>query len=255
MNKLEIFKNEEFGEIRTALINNDPYFNLKDVCNILEIKNVSDCKSRLKKDGVATTEVIDSLGRTQEANFIDESNLYKVIFQSRKKEAEAFTDWVTSEVLPSIRKHGAYATAETIESIISNPENGIKLLQALKAEQDKNKALEVENTELKPKALFADAVASSKNSILIGELSKIIKANGYDIGQRRLFSWMRDNGYLMKSGEAYNQPTQKSMELGLMEIKKSTINNPDGSIRTTTTTKITGKGQVYFVNKFCGKKG
>lgn len=254
MNKLEIFKNEEFGEIRTALINNEPYFNLKDVCNILEIKNVSDCKSRLKKDGVATTEVIDSLGRTQEANFIDESNLYKVIFQSRKKEAEAFTDWVTSEVLPSIRKHGAYATAETIESIISNPENGIKLLQALKAEQDKNKALEVENTELKPKALFADAVASSKNSILIGELSKIIKANGHDIGQRRLFSWMRDNGYLMKSGEAYNQPTQKSMELGVMEIKKSTINNPDGSIRTTTTTKITGKGQVYFVNKFCGKR-
>lgn len=254
MNKLEIFKNEEFGEIRTALINNEPYFNLKDVCNILEIKNVSDCKSRLKKDGVATTEVIDSLGRTQEANFIDESNLYKVIFQSRKKEAEAFTDWVTSEVLPSIRKHGAYATAETIESIISNPENGIKLLQALKAEQDKNKALEVENTELKPKALFADAVASSKNSILIGELSKIIKANGYDIGQRRLFSWMRERGYLMKSGEAYNQPTQKSMDLGLMEIKKSTINNPDGSIRTTTTTKITGKGQVYFVNKFCEKK-
>lgn len=254
MNKLEIFKNEEFGEIRTALINNEPYFNLKDVCNILEIKNVSDCKSRLKKDGVATTEVIDSLGRTQEANFIDESNLYKVIFQSRKKEAEAFTDWVTSEVLPSIRKHGAYATAETIESIISNPENGIKLLQALKAEQDKNKALEVENTELKPKALFADAVASSKNSILIGELSKIIKANGYDIGQRRLFNWMRERGYLMKSGEAYNQPTQRSMDLGLMEIKKSTINNPDGSIRTTTTTKITGKGQVYFVNKFCGKK-
>lgn len=255
MNKLEIFKNEEFGEIRTSLINNEPYFNLKDVCNILEIKNVSDCKNRLKKDGVATTEVIDSLGRTQEANFIDESNLYKVIFQSRKKEAEAFTDWVTSEVLPSIRKHGAYATSETIESIISNPDNGIKLLQALKAEQDKNKALEVENTELKPKALFADAVASSKNSILIGELSKIIKANGYDIGQRRLFSWMRDNGYLMKSGEAYNQPTQKSMELGVMEIKKSTINNPDGSIRTTTTTKITGKGQVYFVNKFVGKKG
>lgn len=255
MNKLEIFKNEEFGEIRTALINNEPYFNLKDVCNILEIKNVSDCKSRLKKDGVATTEVIDSLGRTQEANFLDESNLYKVIFQSRKKEAEAFTDWVTSEVLPSIRKHGAYATSETIESIISNPDNGIKLLQALKAEQDKNKALEVENTELKPKALFADAVASSKNSILIGELSKIIKANGHDIGQRRLFSWMRDNGYLMKSGEAYNQPTQKSIELGVMEIKKSTINNPDGSIRTTTTTKVTGKGQVYFVNKFCGKKG
>lgn len=253
MNELEIFTFNS-NEVKTTLINNEPYFNLKDICDILEIKNISDCKGRLNKKGVVTADTLTN-GGIQKSNFINESNLYKVIFQSRKPQAEAFTDWVTSEVLPSIRKHGAYATSETIESIISNPDNGIKLLQALKAEQDKNKALEVENTELKPKALFADAVASSKNSILIGELSKIIKANGYDIGQRRLFSWMRDNGYLMKSGEAYNQPTQKSMELGVMEIKKSTINNPDGSIRTTTTTKITGKGQVYFVNKFCGKKG
>lgn len=219
----------------------------------MEIKNISDCKGRLNKKGVVTADTLTN-GGIQKSNFINESNLYKVIFQSRKPQAEAFTDWVTSEVLPSIRKHGAYATSETIESIISNPDNGIKLLQALKAEQDKNKALEVENTELKPKALFADAVASSKNSILIGELAKIIKAKGYDIGQNKLFTWMRENGYLMKTGEAYNQPTQKSMELGLMEIKKSTINNPDGSIRTTTTTKITGKGQVYFVNKFCGKR-
>lgn len=252
MNELEIFTFNS-NEVKTTLINNEPYFNLKDICDILEIKNISDCKGRLSKKGVVTADTLTN-GGIQKSNFINESNLYKVIFQSRKPQAEAFTDWVTSEVLPSIRKHGAYATSETIESIISNPDNGIKLLQALKAEQDKNKALEVENTELKPKALFADAVASSKNSILIGELSKIIKANGYDIGQRRLFSWMRDNGYLMKLGEAYNQPTQKSMELGLMEIKKSTINNPDGSIRTTTTTKITGKGQVYFVNKFCGKR-
>lgn len=207
----------------------------------------------MNKKGVVTADTLTN-GGIQKSNFINESNLYKVIFQSRKPQAEAFTDWVTSEVLPSIRKHGAYATSETIESIISNPDNGIKLLQALKAEQDKNKALEVENTELKPKALFADAVASSKNSVLIGELAKIIKAKGYDIGQNKLFTWMRENGYLMKTGEAYNQPTQKSMDLGLMEIKKSTINNPDGSIRTTTTTKITGKGQVYFVNKFCGKK-
>lgn len=253
MNELEIFTFNS-NEVKTTLINNEPYFNLKDICDILEIKNISDCKGRLNKKGVVTADTLTN-GGIQKSNFINESNLYKVIFQSRKPQAEAFTDWVTSEVLPSIRKHGAYATSETIESIISNPDNGIKLLQALKAEQDKNKALEVENTELQPKALFADAVASSKNSILIGELSKIIKANGYDIGQRRLFSWMREYGYLMKSGEAYNQPTQKSMDLGLMEIKKSTINNPDGSIRTTTTTKITGKGQIYFVNKFCGKKG
>lgn len=252
MNELEIFTFNS-NEVKTTLINNEPYFNLKDICDILEIKNISDCKGRLNKKGVVTADTLTN-GGIQKSNFINESNLYKVIFQSRKPQAEAFTDWVTSEVLPSIRKHGAYATAETIESIISNPDNGIKLLQALKAEQDKNKALEVENTELKPKALFADAVASSKNSVLIGELAKIIKAKGYDIGQNKLFTWMRENGYLMKTGEAYNQPTQKSMELGLMEIKKSTINNPDGSIRTTTTTKITGKGQVYFVNKFCGKK-
>lgn len=252
MNELEIFTFNS-NEVKTTLINNEPYFNLKDICDILEIKNISDCKGRLNKKGVVTADTLTN-GGIQKSNFINESNLYKVIFQSRKPQAEAFTDWVTSEVLPSIRKHGAYATSETIESIISNPDNGIKLLQALKAEQDKNKALEVENTELKPKALFADAVASSKNSILIGELAKIIKAKGYDIGQNKLFTWMRENGYLMKTGEAYNQPTQKSMELGLMEIKKSTINNPDGSIRTTTTTKITGKGQVYFVNKFCGKK-
>lgn len=254
MNELEIFKNEEFGEIRTVVIENEPWFVGKDIAFVLGYSNSRKAIIDHVDDEDKGVTKCDTLGGSQDLTVINESGLYSLILSSKLPTAKKFKHWVTSEVLPSIRKHGAYATAETIESIISNPENGIKLLQALKAEQDKNKALEVENTELKPKALFADAVASSKNSILIGELSKIIKANGYDIGQRRLFSWMRDNGYLMKSGEAYNQPTQKSMELGLMEIKKSTINNPDGSIRTTTTTKITGKGQVYFVNKFCGKR-
>lgn len=254
MNELEIFKNEEFGEIRMIMINNEPWFVGKDVAEILGYVDTNKAVSmHVDEDDKLNDKTASSLGQ-RGGWFINESGLYSLILSSKLPTAKKFKHWVTSEVLPTIRKHGAYATAETIESIISNPDNGIKLLQALKAEQDKNKALEVENTELKPKALFADAVASSKNSILIGELSKIIKANGYDIGQRRLFSWMRDNGYLMKSGEAYNQPTQKSMDLGLMEIKKSTINNPDGSIRTTTTTKVTGKGQVYFVNKFCGKK-
>ncbi len=249
MNELEIFTFNS-NEVKTTLINNEPYFNLKDICDILEIKNISDCKGRLNKKGVVTADTLTN-GGIQKSNFINESNLYKVIFQSRKPQAEAFTDWVTSEVLPSIRKHGAYMTDEKAFDVLHNASGLADLLQQA-AEQLKQKDVQIER--MKPKALFADAVASSKNSILIGELSKIIKANGYDIGQRRLFSWMRDNGYLMKSGEAYNQPTQKSMELGVMEIKKSTINNPDGSIRTTTTTKITGKGQVYFVNKFCGKK-
>lgn len=125
------------------------------------------------------------------------------------------------------------------------------MARALSIANRRIETLQIENKELKPKALFADAVATSQNSCLVGELAKIIKANGYDIGQKRLFEWLRVNGYLMSKGEAYNQPTQKSMDLGLMEIKKRVIDNPDGSKRTTTTTKITGKGQIYFVNKFC----
>ena len=254
MNELEIFTFNS-NEVKTTLINNEPYFNLKDICDILEIKNISDCKGRLNKKGVVTADTLTN-GGIQKSNFINESNLYKVIFQSRKPQAEAFTDWVTSEVLPSIRKHGAYATSETIESIISNPDNGIKLLQALKAEQDKNKALEVENTELKPKALFADAVAGSNTSILIRELAKIIKGKGVNIGEHKLFGWLREHGYLIrKYGCDYNTPTQKSMELGVMELKKTAVNKPDGTVITRTTPLITGKGQVYFVNKFCGKEG
>lgn len=251
MNELEIFKNEEFGEIRTITINNEPWFVSKDVAFVLGYSNPRDAISKhvdVEDKGVAKC---DTLGGSQDLTVINESGLYSLILSSKLPTAKKFKHWVTSEVLPTIRKHGAYMTDEKAFDVLHNAGGLADLLQQA-AEQLKQKDVQIER--MKPKALFADAVASSKNSILIGELSKIIKANGYDIGQRRLFSWMRDNGYLMKLGEAYNQPTQKSMELGLMEIKKSTINNPDGSIRTTTTTKITGKGQVYFVNKFCGKR-
>lgn len=246
MNELEIFKNEEFGEIRTVVIENEPWFVGKDVCDCLDISNVTMAMQRLDDDERSKF----NLGRQGETNCVNEYGLYSLVLSSRKKEAKDFKRWITHEVIPTIRKHGAYMTDEKAFDVLHNASGLADLLQQA-AEQLKQKDVQIE--KMKPKALFADAVASSKNSILIGELSKIIKANGYDIGQRRLFSWMRDNGYLMKTGEAYNQPTQKSMDLGLMEIKKSTINNPDGSIRTTTTTKITGKGQVYFVNKFCGK--
>lgn len=251
MNELEIFKNEEFGEIRTITINNEPWFVGKDITNILGYQNGSrDINRHVDEDDRGSTEMVSPSG-VQKTTIINESGLYSLILSSKLPTAKKFKHWVTSEVLPTIRKHGAYMTDEKAFDVLHNAGGLADLLQQA-AEQLKQKDVQIER--MKPKALFADAVASSKNSILIGELSKIIKANGYDIGQRRLFSWMRDNGYLMKSGEAYNQPTQKSMELGLMEIKKSTINNPDGSIRTTTTTKITGKGQVYFVNKFCGKR-
>lgn len=187
-------------------------------------------------------------GQKREMIVINESGLYSLILSSKLPKAKEFKRWVTSEVLPAIRKHGAYMTDEKAFDVLHNASGLADLLQQA-AEQLKQKDVEIER--MKPKALFADAVASSKNSILIGELAKLIKANGYDIGQHRLFAWLRDNGYLMKVGESYNQPTQMSMNAGLMEIKKSIINNPDGSTITTATTKITGKGQIYFVNKFC----
>lgn len=251
MNELEIFKNEEFGEIRTVVIENEPWFVGKDIAFVLGYSNSRKAIIDHVDDEDKGVTKCDTLGGSQDLTVINESGLYSLILSSKLPTAKKFKHWVTSEVLPSIRKHGAYMTDEKAFDVLHNAGGLADLLQQA-AEQLKQKDVQIER--MKPKALFADAVASSKNSVLIGELAKIIKAKGYDIGQNKLFTWMRENGYLMKTGEAYNQPTQKSMELGLMEIKKSTINNPDGSIRTTTTTKITGTGQVYFVNKFCGKK-
>ena len=247
MNNLQIFKNEKFGEVRTTKINNVPYICLADVCKILDLEQVSRVKSRLNQDGVTISKVIDNLGREQNATFINESNLYKVIFQSRKQEAEQFTEWVTSEVLPSIRKNGGYIAGQ--ETLSDDELIQKALLVATNKLKDKERQLE----EQKPKVLFADSVETSTASILIGDLAKLIKQNGHDIGQNRLFKWLRENDYLIKSGERKNMPTQKSMDLGLFEVKERTVNNPDGSIRITKTTKVTGKGQVYFINKFLNR--
>jgi anti-repressor protein len=243
---VEIFSSAEFGEIRTVAVNGEPFVMLKDVCTVLGIGNPSQAKTRLKKDGVIINEVIDSLGRTQKADFINESNLYKLIFQSRKPQAERFSEWVTSDVLPTIRKHGMYAT----EELLDNPDLLIQVATQLKEEKQRNKLLQEQNEAMKPKAIFAEAVASSSQSILIRELAKLIKQNGVDIGEKRLFAHLREGGYLIKQGADKNLPTQKSMNLGLMEIKETVINNPDGTVRLSRTTKITGKGQTYFINKF-----
>ena len=224
-------------------------FCLSDVCKALEITHVTDVKNRLKQDGVVISEVIDNLGRKQNAFFINEANLYKTIFQSRKPEAERFSDWVTSEVLPSIRKHGIYA----VDELLNDPDLAIKAFTALKEEKERNKALQADYDRMRPKEVFADTVATSHTSILIGDLAKLLKQNGVEMGQKRLFAWMRDKGYLIKrKGTDWNMPTQKSMELGLFEVKESTLNNPDGSVRINKTTKVTGKGQQYFINKFLG---
>lgn len=251
MNELKIFEHKYFGQIRAELINNEPYVMLADVCKALDIANVSYTRTRLKEDGVCSTKVIDSLGREQIATFINESNLYKVIFQSRKPNAEKFTDWVVEEVLPSIRKYGAYMTPERIEEVLSNPDTIIRLATDLKAEREKRLQAERQIEQDKPMIIFAKALEISDKSILVGEMAKLLARNGIDdMGQNRFFKWLRDSGYLHKSGEQYNLPTQYSTELGLIEVKTTTINNPDGSVRVTKTPKITAKGQIYFVNKF-----
>ena len=252
MNELKIFKNEEFGTVRTVLIDDEAMFCLADICKALDLDQVSRVKSRLKEDGVISNKVIDRLGREQEATFINESNLYRTIFQSRKESAERFTDWVTSEVLPSIRKHGGYLTGQ---EEMSNEELLSKaLLFAQKKIEDRDRIISEKQKrieEMKPKEIFADAVTASSTSILIRDLAKILKQNGVHTGEKRLYKWMRENGYIIKNS---NRPTQKAMELGLFEIIESTIQRTDLPPITTMTTKVTGKGQQYFINKFLYKK-
>ena len=258
MNNLQTF-NFNNQPVRTVQLNNQPYFNLKDVCEILDIGNPSQLKTRLKQEGVITNEVGVKTGLKADGTpaiqkvkmtYIDESNLYKTIFQSRKEEAEQFTEWVTSEVLPAIRKNGAYLTDEKAYDITHNPQSlADLLLQA--GEQLKQKEIIIQ--EMKPKALFADAVASSKTSILIGQLAKILTQNGYQIGQNRLFEKLRNEGFLSsRKGADWNMPQQRYVEQGIFEIKESTHIDGNGVNITTKTVKVTGKGQQYFINKFLG---
>ncbi len=247
MAELQIFKNEEFGEVRTIKNEKEIWFAAKDVCEMLDIKNTTDAIKNLDVDEVTR---LNLGGLSGETNFINESGLYTLIIRSRKPEAKKFRKWITSEVLPAIRKTGMYAT----EDLLENPDLAIKAFQQLKEEREKRKLLESKVEEQRPKVLFADSVESSETSILIGDLAKLIKQNGHDIGQNRLFEWLRNNDYLIKSGERKNMPTQKSMDLKLFEVKERTVNNPDGSIRVTKTTKVTGKGQIYFLNYFLTKE-
>lgn len=242
MNELKIFNNNQFGHIRTTVINDEPYFMLKDVCEILDIKNQRDAKSRLSTKGVGTTDILTS-GGLQKATFINESNLYKLAFTSRKKEAEAFTDWVTSEVLPSIRRTGQYS--------VNIPKNLPDALRAYASEVEAHNKSKALLEAQRPKVLFADSVAASHTSILVGELAKILHQNGVNnMGQNRLFTWMRNNGYLIsRKGTDYNAPTQKAMEMGLFQIKETVVSHADGHTSISKTTKVTGKGQQYFINK------
>jgi Prophage antirepressor len=248
MNELTVF-NFEDKQVRTFDIDGEPWFLAKDVCDILEVMNVSDALSRLDVDERNTIVLNEGIGNP-EKSIVNESGLYNLTLSSRKPDAKRFKKWITSEVLPAIRKHGGYLTPQKIEEAILNPDMIIRLATDLKAEREKRLRLEVQAEADKPKVLFADSVEASSTSILIGELATLLRQNDIEIGQNRLFEYLRDNGYLVKSGERRNMPTQKSMELGILGIKERTINNPDGSVRITRTCKVTGKGQIYFINHF-----
>lgn len=260
MNEIQIFKSPEFGQIRTVEVSGTPYFVGKDVAEALGYSNTRDAIAKHVDDEDKTTVAICDTGSNYKtrAAAINESGVYALVFGSKLPTAKKFKHWVTSEILPTIRKHGAYMTAQTLEQALTSPDFLIKLATQLKTEQEKNKKLETtinKQSELmeraKPLVCFANSVKTANTSILIGELAKILKQNGVNIGQNRLFAWLRENGYLVsRKGSDYNMPTQKSMELGLFEIKETTINHSDGHISISKTPKISGKGQVYFVNKF-----
>lgn len=267
MNKIQIFQNEQFGKVRIAMNENEePLFCLADVCKAVGLTNPSSVKARLDKEDVQLVD-LHALKQNEgiiignsTANFITEGGFYDVLLYSDAPQVKPFRKWVTSEVLPSIRRHGAYMTQETLEKALTSPDFLIQLATNLKEEKQKRieaeQKAELAEQTIKsnaPKVLFADAVSTSQRSCLVAELAKILQQNGVNIGQNRLFAWMRENGYLCSKGQYYNQPTQKAMDLGLFELKQTTINKPDGSILVSTTTKVTGKGQVYFVNKFLGK--
>ena len=249
MNDIQIF-NYNSSEVRTIQTDGEPWFVLRDVCNVLGISHVKDTADRLDQDEVGQTEVIDSLGRKQTATIINESGLYNVILRSDKPEAKPFRKWVTSEVLPTIRRHGMYATPDTVEKMLADPDTTIKLLETIKQERAARLALEAQAEADKPKVLFADAVSASHTSVLVGDLAKLLRQNGVEIGQNRLFSFLREKGYLCSQGERYNLPTQRSMDRGWFQVKETTINQPNGSVRITRTVKVTGKGQQYFINLF-----
>lgn len=245
MNDLKIFENKEFGKIRTVIENGETWFIGKEVADILEYANTAKAiRDHVDEEDKLTERIVLS-GQNREVIFINESGLYSLILSSKLPNAKKFKKWVTSEVLPSIRKNGGYIAGQ---ETMSDDE---LMARALQVAQNKILERDKQIETMKPKAIFADAVAASHTSILIGDLAKLISQNGVNIGQKRLFKWLRDNGYLIKrEGSDRNMPTHRSMEMKLFEVKESTISNPDGSVRITRTPKVTGKGQQYFVNKF-----
>lgn len=251
---LQVFQNDKFGNIRVVLIGGKEHFVANDIAKALGYSVPKDAISRHCKG--ATFHRYLTEGGEQEVKVIPEGDVYRLITKSKLPQAEQFEHWVFDEVLPSIRRNGAYMTDATIEKALNEPDFLIKLATKLKEEKEARLKAEAQIEADKPKVLFADAVSVSSTTILIGDLAKLLKQNGIETGQKRLFEWLRENGYLIKrKGADYNSPTQYAMELGLFEVKETVITHSDGHTTVNKTTKVTGKGQQYFINKFLQKKG
>lgn len=247
------FHNPEFGEIRAVWINGAIWFVGKDSATAL---GYADAFGALKKHVDEEDKLvcqIDSAGQKRDVTVINESGLYSLILSSKLPGAKRFKRWVTAEILPSVREHGAYMTEDTIDRMIASPEFGIKLLTELKAEQDKRKALEEKVKADAPAVFFAEAVTGADTNILIRDMAKLLAQNGTDIGGNRLYEVLRRDGYLIKSGSDYNMPTQKAMELGLFFVKETPRIAKEGAV-IDRTTKVTPRGQKYFINKYAPKK-
>lgn len=278
MTNLKIFTHETFGNIRAIERNGLPWFVAKDVCKCLELENVSQALASLDEDeknsinpniisadvgfdkmmeaaNVPMHAVIPEAGRGgRPLALVSEPGLYSLILRSRKPEAKAFKRWLVHEVIPAIRRHGVYATPQTVEAMLGDPDTTIKILTALKEERAQRQALEARAEADRPKVVFAESIEVARTSILVGEMAKLIKqATGHDIGQNRFFEWLRDRGYLHKSGSQRNMPTQRSIDAEWMEVKEGTRIGSSGECHITRTTKITGRGQIYFVNLFAAQ--
>ena len=257
MNNIKIFSNPEFGQVRIVQHGGEPWFVGKDVAEILGYTKYRNAiATHVDEDDALKQGVADKLGRVQETTIINESGLYSLILSSKMPKAKEFKRWATSEVIPAIRKTGGYIAGSENMTDAEIMAKAVLVAQSTIQQRDQRiKELESDVAAAKPKVLFADAVSASDSTILIGDLAKILKQNGYNTGQKRLFQWLRDNGYLIKrQGADYNSPTQRSMELGLFRVKETPIIHADGHVTVNKTVKVTPKAQIYFANKFLGGK-
>ena len=254
MNNLQIFDSPDFGQIRTIQQNGEPWFVGKDVADILGYQNGSQDVNRHVDEDDRQNYQNGTFESNRGLTIINESGLYSLILSSKMPKAKEFKRWVTSEVIPAIRKTGGYIAGSENMTDAEIMAKAVLVAQSTIRQRDQRiKELESDVAAAKPKVLFADAVSASDSTILIGDLAKLIKQNGHPIGQKRLFNWMREQGYLIKrAGADYNSPTQRAMEMGLFKIKETAISHSDGHVSVSKTTKVTGKGQQYFINKFCG---